>query len=191
MLCAVTKAVVGLVLAAGAGRRFGGPKALATDADGEPWVRRAARRLHEGGCAQVYVVVGAAAADVRAVVDPADTVVEAADWGEGMGASLRAGLAALQDAEPTAAAAVVMLVDLPGVGPEVVRRLLEGAGPEALARAAYDGEAGHPVLLGRSHWEGVVTTARGDRGARDYLATHATTLVDCGDIGSVEDVDAR
>jgi nicotine blue oxidoreductase len=181
--------VVGLVLAAGAGRRFGGPKALATDADGEAWVHRAARRLHEGGCGQVVVVVGAAAVKVRAMVDPADTVVEALDWEEGMGASLRTGLGALEQVR--ADAALVMLVDLPGVGADVVARLRARAGPDVLARASYGGEPGHPVLIGRDHWSAVSASARGDRGARDYLAAHEPILVECGDIGSAEDVDWR
>lgn len=187
----MTDAVVGLVLAAGAGRRFGGPKALAADPDGEPWVRRAARRLHEGGCERVQVVIGAAADEVRTLLDPSDDVVEATDWDEGMGASLRAGLTALADADVAVSAAVVMLVDLPGVGPDVIARLVVRAAPDVLARASYDGRGGHPVLLGRDHWAGIVATARGDRGARDYLARHATTLVECGDIGSAEDVDER
>lgn len=185
----MAREVVGLVLAAGAGRRFGGPKALATAADGEPWVRRAARRLHEGGCGRVVVVVGAAADEVRTVIDPVDTVVEALDWEEGMGASLRTGLGAVEQVH--ADAALVMLVDLPGVGAEVVNRLCARAGPGVLARASYHGEPGHPVLLGREHWSAVSASARGDRGARDYLAAHEPILVECGDIGSAEDVDLR
>jgi CTP:molybdopterin cytidylyltransferase MocA len=187
----MTTAVVGLVLAAGAGRRYGGPKALVMDDDGVAWVQRAARRLHDGGCRRVHVVVGAEADEVRARVDPQDLVTEADDWEEGMGASLRAGLNGLVAHEPSAVAAVVMLVDLPDVGPDVVRRLVERARTDVLARASYDGEGGHPVLLGRDHWEAIISSARGDRGARDYLAEHKTTLVESADIGSPRDVDYR
>jgi nicotine blue oxidoreductase len=187
----ISQATVGLVLAAGAGRRFGGPKALATDDDGETWVRRAARRLHEGGCETVQVVVGAAAAEVRAEVDPEDGVVEAPDWEEGMGASLRAGLAALRTLDPAPDAVVVMLVDLPGVGSDVVARIRSYAGADVLARAAYGRELGHPVLLGRNHWDAIIESARGDRGARDYLAAHEIISVECGDIGTAQDVDHR
>jgi CTP:molybdopterin cytidylyltransferase MocA len=48
---------------------------------------------------------------------------------------------------------------------------------------------GHPTLLGRDHWTGVVDTARGDRGARDYLAEHPPVLVECGDLATGRDVD--
>ena len=96
----------------------------------------------------------------------------AADWAEGMSASLRAGLAAL---DRVADAALVTLVDLPDVSADVVRRVVAAAtGPDVLARAAYDGKPGHPVLIGRDHWAGVIATATGDQGARDYLS-RATT----------------
>ena len=112
-------------------------------------------------------------------------MVVADDWAEGMGASLRAGLDALPDGVTGAAAALVSLVDLPDVGPDVVRRVLAAAtGPQVLARAAYAGEPGHPVLLGRDHWAAVAESATGDRGARDYLAAHDVTLVECGDLAT-------
>lgn len=80
--------VAGLVLAAGAGRRMGTPKALVRDPAGVPWVVRASRVLADGGCTPVVVVIGAAADQVRAELtsEPVE-VVEATDWSEGMGAS--------------------------------------------------------------------------------------------------------
>ena len=179
--------VQGLLLAAGAGRRAGGPKALRRDPDGTSWLLRSVAVLREGGCVGVTVVLGARADEARGLLDASTPVVEAADWAEGMGASLRAGLLAL---DPVHDAGLVHLVDLPDVSAEVVRRLREGAtGPDVLARAAYDGLPGHPVLLGRDHWAGVVATASGDQGARVYLRSRAVTLVECGDLASGVDVD--
>ncbi|GAY09052.1 CTP:molybdopterin cytidylyltransferase [Pseudonocardia sp. N23] len=151
---------------------------------------RAVDVLRTAGCAPLVVVVGAAADEVRALL-PADvTPVEAAEWAEGMGASLRAGLAAL---EPLADvdATVVHLVDLPGVTAAAVTRLgAEGGSPTTLARAAYDGRAGHPVLLGRDHWAAASTAATGDAGARGYLAGNPdVVLVECGDVAEPDDVD--
>ncbi len=182
--------VHGLLLAAGAGRRMGMPKALLRDRHGIPFVIRGIEILRGGGCGAVSVVVGAAADEVSALVsDMGVTVVPADGWAEGMGASLRAGLVAdsLADAE----AVLVGLVDLPDVGPEVVRRLLTAVAVDArvLARAAYDGAPGHPVLIGRDHWAGVLGSATGDRGARDYLARNAPQLVECGDLATGRDVD--
>jgi molybdenum cofactor cytidylyltransferase/nicotine blue oxidoreductase len=182
--------VHGLLLAAGSGRRMGGPKALLRTDDGESYVERGVRVLTDGGCDRVLVVLGAAADEVEPLVEKLDVdVTVAADWAEGMGASLRAGLAdpSLADVD----AVVVGLVDLPDVDGSVVRRLLEEAppSPDALARASYDGHPGHPVLIGREHWAGVAETAEGDRGARTYLRRHPPLLVECGDLATGRDVD--
>ena len=178
--------VVGLLLAAGAGRRFGGPKALARDPDGTSWLLRSVQALRP--CAEIVVVLGAEADRVAALLPMSVSRIRCDDWAEGMGASLRAGLTAL---EPTAHdVALVSLVDLPDVDAAVVARLAAAAtGPDVLARASYDGEPGHPVLLGRDHWRGVVASATGDRGARDYLAAHEVALVECGDLATGADVD--
>ena len=183
--------VDGILLAAGAGTRMGKPKALVVGDDGTPWLHAALRSLQDGGCDRVTVVLGAAAKEAGLLLAHTPSgrsrLVLAEDWAEGMGASLRAGLA---DADPDADAVVVSLVDLPDVNAEVVRRVVAAAtGPAGLARAAYDGEPGHPVLLGRDHWDGVRETATGDKGARDYLAAHDVTLVECGDLATGRDVD--
>ncbi|MGE3285170.1 MAG: NTP transferase domain-containing protein [Pseudonocardia sp.] len=177
-------AVTGLLLAAGAGRRFGRPKAL-VELEGEPLVRRALRVLRDGGCAPLVVVLGAAADEVAPLLPADATAVVADGWAEGMGASLRAGLDALAED-----AALVHLVDLPGVTATAVARLVAAAqGPQTLARAAYDGRPGHPVLLGRDHWPGVRESATGDAGAREYLRTHAVLAVECGDVATPDDAD--
>ncbi len=181
--------VVGLVLAAGAGRRLGQPKALVRGGDGTPWVARAAETLQAAGASAVYVVIGAEGETVRRLVPAGCAVVEAPDWDEGMGASLRAGLSQVMLERPDDIGVLVMLVDTPDVSEPVVRRLLVEAGPDTLARAAYDGVPGHPVLIGREHWTGVIEVARGDSGARDYLADNRVDQLECGDLGSGRDVD--
>ena len=182
--------VGGLLLAAGGGTRYGMPKALVRDADGL-WINRALRTLRDGGCAPLVVVIGAAAAQVRAAADLGGVIiVENTGWAEGMGSSLRAGLAALG---PTAVvAAVVMLVDTPGVTAAAVRTVATHAAPGALALATYRDEDGHPVLLGRDHWPGVVELATGDTGARAYLRNNPDTVVrvPCDRISDGTDVDS-
>ena len=121
--------VAGLLLAAGAGRRFGTPKALVPWA-GEPLVARGLRLLAAAGCAPLLVTVGAAADQVVDVVaaarpDADARVVRVDGWAEGMGASLRAGLDALVRTD--ADAAVIALVDQPLVTPALVRRLIATA----------------------------------------------------------------
>jgi CTP:molybdopterin cytidylyltransferase MocA len=198
---------VGIVLAGGAGSRFGMPKALARTDDGTPWLELACRVLLDGGCADVVVVLGARAAEARELVPATATAVVAADWASGIAASLRAGLAAAESVPAGAAAsgretggasgadvAVVSLVDLPGLRADAVRRVLAvpedpDAARHALARAVYGGEPGHPVLVGRAHWRPLADAVRGDTGAGPYLRAHAAVAVDCTDLGGGDDVD--
>lgn len=180
--------VAGLVLAAGSGSRYGGPKALA-ELDGELFVERAGRLLAEGGCDPVLTVLGASAQEVaqRARLGP---VVVADDWATGMGASLRAGLAALEAGQ--AEACVVALADQPLVGVEAVRRLLRAYQDGAVAAVAtYGGAPRNPVLLSRSTWKQVAALAQGDAGARAWLRAHPEQVaaVACDDTGSPFDVD--
>ncbi|SCG11664.1 nicotine blue oxidoreductase [Streptomyces sp. MnatMP-M27] len=183
--------VAGIVLAAGGGRRLGGrPKALLTHR-GRPLVEHAAHALLAGGCAPVHIVLGAGAETVRERARlPGCVLVDNPDWAEGMGSSLRAGLGSL--AGTGAGAALVALVDQPGIGAEAVARVVAAyRSPSTLAAAAYDGERGHPVLFGADRWGDITTSAVGDRGARAYLRAHqsAITLVDCSDIARTDDID--
>ena len=180
--------VVGLVLAAGDGVRFGGPKALARAADGEPWIARAVRTLLQGGCDEVVVVLGAAADEAGALVPEEATTLIASGWARGMGASLAAGIAGLPEADT----ALISLVDLPDLPVSVIERVL-GAGlqRDVLARAVYGGRPGHPVLLGRDHWSGFRASLHGDSGGRVYLEEHDVTHIECGDLFSGADVDGR
>lgn len=179
---------------------MGAPKALVRpSAESPTFVEHAVTVLHHGGCAGVTVVVGAAGDEVAAVVGNLGRdvdVVPCPDWDEGMGASLRAGLGALaratHEGEGSVDAALVTLVDLPDVTADVVARVLAGSrGPlrASLARAAYGGVPGHPAHIGRDHWVGVIESAAGDRGAREYFRAHEHDLVECGDLATGRDAD--
>lgn len=168
----------GVILAAGAGRRFGRPKAEVRFA-GERLVDRAVRLLRAGGCARVVVVSGAVALRVDGA-----TVVHNPDWPTGMGSSLITGLRAVHES-----AAVVVPVDMPWLGAESVRRVLHcGA---RLAVATYRDRPGHPVLLGAEYFAAVAAEAVGDIGARRFLAAHPGLVrrVPCDGTGYPDDVD--
>jgi CTP:molybdopterin cytidylyltransferase MocA len=172
---------------------MGTPKALLLDLDGEPRLGRAVDDLVEAGCESVMVVLGAAADEAEPLLGDRDVrVVVATEWAEGMGASLRSGLRAL-DADQ-APAALVMLVDLPDVGPPVLRRVLDawragGGRPDALLRATYAGRPGHPVLLGRDHWSALAGSVAGDTGAQPYLRSRNVQEVSCDDLATGRDLD--
>ncbi|MEU4262162.1 nucleotidyltransferase family protein [Streptomyces argenteolus] len=183
--------IAGVLLAAGGGRRLGGrPKALLGHRD-RPLVEHAVRALRNGGCGPVHVVLGAAAEEVRARADLSGCVVTVNPWWqEGMGSSLRAGLGALAGSDVDAA--LVLLVDQPGIGTEAVARVRSAYRTRTtLAAAAYDGGRGHPVLFGADRWADVAAAAVGDRGAREYLRAHrdAITLVECSDVAQAFDID--
>ena len=110
-----TGAVAGIVLAAGEGRSFGGPKALARFG-GENLLERATRTLADGGCQPVVVVLGAAAPLVRRSSELGGAVVVVNEtWSEGMGGSLRRGLDEAR--RQGASAGLVLLADQPLVTP--------------------------------------------------------------------------
>ena len=181
--------VAGVVLAAGAGSRLGQPKALVR-LGGDLLLDRAVRTLRAAGCEPVVVVLGAGASDALAAADSAAfEVVVNAEWATGMGSSLRTGLQAVGG---RADAAVVSLVDQPGVTVAAVQRLLASwAADGRAAVATYGGAPRNPVLLPAGTWADVADSAVGDRGARAWLRAHPGEVseIPCDDVGSADDID--
>lgn len=171
----------GLVLAAGAGTRFGPDGKLLSKLDGRPvleWSVAAPCGVNE--LTRIVVVLGFRAADVLARVgfDRAEPVV-CQDWAEGQSASLRCGLAALEGYDRV----IVTLGDQPRMTPRVVSLFLDEPGG---TRAAYAGRPGHPVVLGPAE----IAAARavdGDVGARDLL--RGGPVIEVGHLCSGRDVD--
>lgn len=185
--------LAGVLLAAGAGRRFGGPKALAATPDAGGWLERGVRLLLDAACDPVVVVLGAEAERARSLLpasEPRVVPVIADDWAEGIGASLRAALAALEGTR-LPVAALVTLVDLPRLAPEALERVAGGdVVPSSLRRAVYEGIPGHPVLIGRDHWHDLRQGLKGDVGAGPYLRAHRAEPIECSGLGGDDDVDA-
>lgn len=183
--------IAGLLLAAGGGSRFGGPKALAV-LNGQTLVERGIRLLADGGCDPIHVVLGAAIAEVQAHADLARAVVVANPaWPAGMSTSLHAGLASMP---APVEAVVIALVDQPLLSPLAIRRVRQAYAEGAtVAMATYADRPGHPVLLPRSTWADVIRMSTGDEGARAFLRANPAlvTHVACDDLGSPTDVDRR
>lgn len=180
----------GLVLAAGGGSRFGRPKAL-VEINGKTLVDRALDTLRVGGCDPVVVVIGARAEDVRALSSLDDAVVVENDaWASGMASSLHRGFEALT--RVGAPAALIALVDQPGVTAEAVRRLIARWSDGAIAVvASYDGKPRNPVVLDATVWPDVLASATGDMGARAWLRAHPDDVVHvpCDDVAHELDLD--
>jgi molybdenum cofactor cytidylyltransferase len=175
----------GLVLAAGAGTRFGSAKQLA-DLDGRPLLEHAIRAMVASPMDRVVVVLGSGAEEVQARVDMHGThALVCQRWAEGQSASLACGLAALSGCE----AVVVTLGDQPLISSDAIRRVVAARGRGVAAvRATYGGEPGHPVLLERRLFERM-RDVTGDHGARNLLMSVRTREVPCDDLGSGQDVD--
>ena len=170
----------GILLAAGAGRRFGGPKQLAR-VDRRPLIEWALGALID--LDRVIVVLGARADEIRARADLGRAeVVICEDWAEGMGASLRAGLAAAGARDEV----VITLADQPFITAAVVARVR--AAPGAATRATFAGQPGHPVVL-RPEWLAGASALAGDRGFRGRL--DGATEVECGDLADPRDIDTQ
>jgi molybdenum cofactor cytidylyltransferase/nicotine blue oxidoreductase len=180
--------VAAVVLAAGGGRRYGMPKAL-VEYEGSLLVERAVRTAR-AVCDPVLVVLGAQAVDIWRQADLGGAAVLAnKDWESGMASSLRTGLEGLRGWPDQVDAALITLVDMPGMTPEALEKVRQEGSPGALATATYDGVRSHPVLIGRDHWAGVIETVTGDEGARRYLAAHDVLEIDCTGLADPTDLD--
>jgi molybdenum cofactor cytidylyltransferase len=172
-----------IVLAAGAGRRFGGAKQLAPLA-GRPLLQHVVDAAPD----PLTVVLGAHADEVRAAVDlDRAQVVVCDDWEEGVAASLRTGVAAVGDVD----AAVVLLGDMPFVTPQVIADAVDHlTGRWDAVRTLYGGEPGHPVVLGRRVLAAVPDLC-GDVGARDLLRSFRVRGWEAGHLCDPADIDTR
>jgi molybdenum cofactor cytidylyltransferase len=178
--------IAGIVLAAGAGTRFGGRKQLA-ELDGRPLLEHALEAMESAPVADRIVVLGADAAEVGSRVDlHGARAVLATDWEEGQSASLRAGLDA---AGANVDAVVITLGDQPHIAARAIAAVVAARGGDAQAvRATYDGTPGHPVLLERELFP-ALHQLTGDEGARIVLQGARVTEVPCDGLGDPGDVD--
>jgi molybdenum cofactor cytidylyltransferase len=176
--------ICGLILAAGAGTRFGERSKLLADLEGRPLLDHAvAAQCAVPELARVVVVLGAFADEILARVNfmRAEPVV-CARWREGQALSLRCGIEALSDGAELRKV-IVTLGDQPRLTPALISRFV-GEAPGT--RAVYGGAPGHPVVLGPVQLR-AIAGLRGDQGARDVLRGGLT--IECGDSGAALDVD--
>jgi molybdenum cofactor cytidylyltransferase len=181
-----------VLLAAGRGTRFGAAPKLLSLLGGKPLVRHAAEAAVAADLGPVVAVLGHAGDEVRAALAGLSlTLVENPDYTEGLSTSLRAGLGALPETVP---AALVLLGDMPRIGPGLLVRLAEAfrgaAVPPSAVVPVQGGRRGNPVLLNRRLMADGLTGLTGDRGAGPLLARRDDVL-ECpvDDPGVLVDVD--
>lgn len=166
--------VAGLVLAAGASRRFGSPKQLLPYGGGVLLDAALATARHSG-FDQIVLALGGAAAEVRQTVDTHDVdVVENLDYDDGCSSSIATAIPALH---PQTDVLVLLLGDQPGVRPESVRHLLHGRGASPIAVCRYENGVGHPFAFTRSVLP-TLAALHGDKAVWRLLEHRAAELVE-------------
>jgi molybdenum cofactor cytidylyltransferase len=181
--------IVGILLAAGSGRRFGGDKLMHPVAGGAPMALVAARRLQQA-CEHTVAVVRPGSEALQSVLaSEGIEVVVCPQADAGMGNSLAAGVRA----SPDASGWLVALADMPFIAPTsylcIANALRNGA---SIAAPACDGKRGHPVAFSAQWYEELIAL-EGDAGARSILASARHHIVMCPlkDKGILRDVDTR
>ncbi len=182
--------IAGLILAAGASRRMGSPKALLT-IDGETFLDHLVAAL-EAHCAPVLVVLGFHADRIRAGIrrTAGVTFVTNPDPDRGMLSSLQCGLA---EVPPAARAVLFTPVDYPRIAPGTVAALAAefARHPDApVIVPTHEGRRGHPVLIHRDLAAEILALPP-DAQARDVIRAHRprTCNVPVDDPGILRDID--
>jgi molybdenum cofactor cytidylyltransferase len=183
------KALVGVLLAAGEGVRFGGGKLVHPLEDGSAIAAHAARNLVAAGL-DVIAVVRAGDFPLADILEQEGCqVTPCAESVRGMGHTLAHGIAASRDA----AAWIIALGDMPRVKPATIEAVASAlAAGATIAAPAYRGERGHPVGFGARLRDELMQLS-GDTGAKSVLQRHAgeIVLVECDDPGVVLDIDRK
>ncbi len=181
-----------LILAAGAGRRFGGGGGggkLLADLGGAPVIRRVVDAVGRVGFAEVIAITGAEDANIRRALAGADVSIRPAPgWAEGMAASLRTGIAAL---DPGAEGVCVFLGDMPLVPTGLCGALVEAAQAAGYAaRPRHKDKPGHPVAFTRAAFTDLLAL-EGDAGATALLKAQPqhVAYLDTADSGVLLDID--
>ena len=184
--------VAAVVLAAGTSSRMAPHhKLLVPDRTGKPMIARVVDNALSSRARPILVVLGHRAEEVRAALGGRPVgYVTAADYAAGLAESLKAGLAAVPE---EAAAALVLLGDMPLVTGRMLDRLIDAFDPDegrAIVVPTHQGRQGNPVLWGRAYFPEILALS-GDTGARALLARHAEQVaeIDMPDDAVLRDFD--
>jgi molybdenum cofactor cytidylyltransferase len=184
--------VAAILLAAGTGSRFEAGHKLTASLDGRPLVRHAAQAALASRARPVVAVLGHEREAVAAALEGLDlALVDNPDYARGLSTSLKRGFAALP---PDVEAALVLLADMPRIGPTLLDELAaawKAAGRPAALVPTHGGRRGNPVVLSRA-LEPAIMALEGDHGAGPLLRGRAGVAewpVD--EAGVALDVDTR
>ncbi len=170
--------IAAIVLAAGRSSRMGGANKLLAELDGRPLLLHAVDAALASQAKPVIVVAGNDAARVETLLaDRKITVVENPDFAAGLSTSLACGLRRLG---PEIDGAIVLLGDMPRIGPKAIDRLIAAFNPtegRAICVPTYGGKRGNPVLWGRRFFTEMEALA-GDVGAKHLIGDYAELVAE-------------
>ena len=165
--------LITLILAAGASRRMGKPKALLSWGN-QTVLRHLLNEVQGSGPGAILVVTGAHREAIEKEIPGGMAhTCHNPDWQEGMGVSLSTGIRALEQLFPDAGAVLVMLVDQPLVTAAYLRQLRKEhqAYPESIIATSYGAFAGVPAVFPKNFW-GALKGLSADRGAKGLIEAH-------------------
>ena len=167
------KIISAVILAAGVSKRLGMSKQMLVFR-GEPLVRRAASAASQAGCSPVVVVTGATAEATRHALRKLNVrEVENQQWQSGLSSSIRAGVAAVIEANERTDAIVLMLCDQPFVTWEVIGKLINAHREtgHSIVASSYGDSFGVPALFEKSHYRELMAL-EGAVGAKQIIQKH-------------------
>ena len=179
--------IIGLLLAAGRGTRFGTHKLLHPLDDGMTIAGHAARNLIAALPSSVAVVRPGDTALHEILTGQGLAIIECAQAAHGMGASIACGVSATSSADGW----VIALADMPWIRPQtiyaVAQQVRAGAG---MAAPFYQAQRGHPVGFAAAFKENLLALHL-DTGAREVMesALESLVLTITADEGVLLDVD--
>jgi molybdenum cofactor cytidylyltransferase len=185
-----------VLLAAGGSTRMGRPKQL-LDLGGRTMLRHIVDATLAAPVAPFVVVLGSEAKVIRGSLSGAAVhVVANADWDEGIGSSIRAGIGAVRSLAPAASGVVIALGDQPGLDAGKIGKLLreQRRSRRKIAAAKVEGVLQPPVYFSSDYFEELLAL-KGDEGAKSLLKTHAedveaVSMAHLWDIDTGEDYSA-
>jgi molybdenum cofactor cytidylyltransferase len=181
--------IAAVVLAAGMSTRMGANKLL-VEVEGEPLVRRVVRCAEASRARPIVVVTGYEHDRVGAALANAKcTLVHNPGFGEGLSASLRVGLRAVERCD----GALILLGDMPAISSSLIDRMISAFNPangRAICAATFRGRRGNPVLFDRRFFPELETIS-GDIGARTIVVRYGDLVcdVEADDDGPLTDID--
>ncbi|WP_051908101.1 NTP transferase domain-containing protein [Flavimarina sp. Hel_I_48] len=179
-----------LVLAAGKSKRMGKPKQLLPVAD-LTLIELALRSAEKARVSGVYCVLGANAEAIKPVIANHDiSIIENAQWEEGIGKSISEGAKAILEREPKTTGILILLADQPNIDANYLEKIITNfeERPDTVIASDYGGFYGVPSLFSKPYFD-ILTGFTTDSGAKDFLNDPSIPVIGVKSVEKLNDID--